>query len=230
MWLNHWRLKVAPSKCCYMIFSKNKKSGEYEEMCLSMYGSEIPLDKTGEMKFLGIKFDKQMNFIKHIDDLINKCNNRLNVLRILKHRSWRVDNKTLLVIYYALIRSIIDYSLILYPILSNAIKNQLQIIQNKALRIIASKKVDEISIKELHELLKVDMISTRAKDLRDRYLSKNIDTENPITIITLYEYEQCKDEFTKFPTLLDAMTELDDEFEEELNSNDFLLTTTNLFS
>ena len=74
------------------------------------------------------------------------------------------------------------------------------------------------------------MISTRAKDLRDRYLSKNIDTENPITIITLYEYEQCKDEFTKFPTLLDAMTELDDEFEEELNSNDFLLTTTNLFS
>jgi len=135
-----------------------------------------------------------------------------------------------LVIYYALIRSIIDYSLILYPILSNAIKNQLQIIQNKALRIIASKKVDEISIKELHELLKVDMISTRAKDLRDRYLSKNIDTENPITIITLYEYEQCKDEFTKFPTLLDAMTELDDEFEEELNSNDFPLTTTNLFS
>ena len=135
-----------------------------------------------------------------------------------------------MVIYYALIRSIIDYSLILYPILSNAIKNQLQIIQNKALRIIASKKVDEISIKELHELLKVDMISTRAKDLRDRYLSKNIDTENPITIITLYEYEQCKDEFTKFPTLLDAMTELDDEFEEELNSNDFPLTTTNLFS
>ncbi len=34
-WLNYWRLKMAPEKCSYMFFSKNKKTGFNEKLDLT---------------------------------------------------------------------------------------------------------------------------------------------------------------------------------------------------
>jgi hypothetical protein len=60
-------------------------------------------------------------------------------MKILSHKSWFLKEKTLIQIYNVLIRSIIDYSVILSPIISKTNLNTLQIIQNNALRIIFKK-------------------------------------------------------------------------------------------
>ena len=57
-------------------------------------------------------------------------------MKILSHKSWFLNEKTLIQIYNVLIRSIIDYS---SPIISKTNSNTLQIIQNNALRIIFKK-------------------------------------------------------------------------------------------
>ena len=202
-WLNRWRLKINPDKCNYLIFSKNKKTGSNEELSIKMYGKKIPMAKDGIQKFLGINFDKYLTFNYHIGEIEEKCNSRLNILRILKNKRWRINNKTLLNIYYTLIRSIIDYFLLLYPVLNDMNKNKLQIIQNKALRIIGNYRQDEISIEELHEELEVEYISTRAINLKERYLKINTKSGNPMLHHLLLDFRNFAEKNTiKFQTPL----------------------------
>jgi hypothetical protein len=60
-------------------------------------------------------------------------------MKILSHNLWLLNEKTLIRIYNVLIRSIIDYSVILSPIILKTNLNTLQIIQNNAFRIIFKK-------------------------------------------------------------------------------------------
>jgi hypothetical protein len=70
-----------------------------------------------------------MNFSKCVEEIVNKCNNRLNIIKILSHKSWKLETNTLKAIYYSLIISIIDYNSIIYPLLSNSNKNKINAIQ-----------------------------------------------------------------------------------------------------
>ena len=81
--------------------------------------------------------------------------------------------KTLLQIYNVLIRSIIDYSSIIAPIISATNLNVLQIIQNKALRIIYKKSLFTRTSNEwLHEQASLCTIKDRLKLLRKRYMEE----------------------------------------------------------
>jgi len=129
-WLNRWRLKKSPEKCCYTIFSKSANVKFKFE--LSMYGGKIPYAK--ENKFLGVTFDESLSFKTHIDLIVKKISNRLNIIKILSHKSWYLSEKTLINLYCSLIRSVFDYSFFLANSLSNLNLNKLQVIQNCALR------------------------------------------------------------------------------------------------
>jgi hypothetical protein len=97
--------------------------------------------------------------------------------------------KTLLQIYNVLIRSIIDYSSIIAPIISATNLNVLQIIQNKALRIIYKKSLFTRTSNEwLHEQASLCTIKDRLKLLRKRYIRKAIANNNPIIIPVINEY------------------------------------------
>jgi len=64
---------------------------------------------------------------------------RLNIIKILAYKTWQLTKQTLIQIYNVLIRSVIEYSAIIAPIISVTNLNTLQIIQNNALRIILNK-------------------------------------------------------------------------------------------
>ena len=140
------------------------------------------------------------------EDLKTKCNNRLNILRILKNRKWRIKEEVLKSVYYALIRSIIDYTLIVYSVLSEKNKEALQIIQNKALRIIYNCSI-EISVNELHRIANEKKISERAIEVKENYLEKNTKSDNPVVKQLLWDFrnylEQTPGE--RFPTPLDKL-------------------------
>jgi len=67
------------------------------------------------------------------------CMDRLNIIKILAYKTWQLTKQTLIQIYNVLIRSVIEYSAIIAPIISVTNLNTLQIIQNNALRIILNK-------------------------------------------------------------------------------------------
>jgi len=148
-WLNKWRLKMAPNKCNYVVFSKNKKTGYKETLDIELYGTKIQQSQEQGIKFLGIRFDKHFSFKNQIEHLKSVCQERMNILKIISHRSWKLDTKTLVNTYKLLIRSVIDYSLYLYDILSETNKQYLQKIQNRCLRIVLREY--NMNINELHE-------------------------------------------------------------------------------
>ena len=76
-------------------------------------------------------------------------------------------------LYCSLIRSILEYSAFLLPILSNKLIDVLKVIQNNALRIILKVKLtDKIKIDELHNLTKVEPIEIRLENQRQQYFTR----------------------------------------------------------
>ena len=67
-----------------------------------------------EAKFLGIIFDSKQNFLSHIKRLKTKCLKALNIIKCVSGTKWGGDQKTLLNLYRALVRSKLDYGSIIY--------------------------------------------------------------------------------------------------------------------
>ncbi|CAF1075643.1 unnamed protein product, partial [Brachionus calyciflorus] len=64
-WLNKWRLKMAPQKCNYIIFSNGTKCYK-DELKLKIYKELITYD---EPTFLGITFDPHFTFMNQVKNL-----------------------------------------------------------------------------------------------------------------------------------------------------------------
>ena len=62
-------------------------------------------------KHLGILLDEKLNFKQHVDNAILKMNNGIFVIKKLRHS---LPRKSLLTIYKAFLRSLIDYGDIIY--------------------------------------------------------------------------------------------------------------------
>ena len=199
VWLNLWRLKMAPNKCFYSIFSNNHKAGELgtkgfnnEKMDLVMYNQLIKLDNNGT--FLGFRFDKFLNCKNQITHIKRSCNHRLNVMKTLSHKSWNIDIKTQLQLYKSLVRSLIDYSLFMFPILSNKNKRRLQYIQDSALRIIYKKNF-EFDINTLHQWSDLETLENRAINLLRKYFDQGKMNQNPLIAELLNNFEKFEKNF-----------------------------------
>jgi hypothetical protein len=204
-WLDKWRLKMAVHKCRQIIFNNQKSSPK--DLEVKLYGTKIKREK--EVMFLGVVLDERLNFKAHIDLVKKKAISRLNIIKTVSHRSWKLSKSTLINLYTSLIRSVFEYSAILAPRLSNQLKNQLQIIQNNALRSILHRHFNRTTgknttIDELHRLASVPTVIDRLATLRNNYLAKSIDTANPIILRAITEYNAfAGGRILATPTLLD---------------------------
>lgn len=98
--------------------------------------NDKPLRVVKTVKFLGLIFDTKLTWNAHINYIEEKCKKRLNILRMISGQSWGAGKATLLTVYRALIRSVLDYGSIAYNSTSLTNKLKLDRIQSKALRII----------------------------------------------------------------------------------------------
>ncbi|RMZ94361.1 RNA-directed DNA polymerase from mobile element jockey-like, partial [Brachionus plicatilis] len=146
LWLIKWKMKISIEKSCSVVFSRYKK--ESDNLNLKIYGNKIVSQK--EIKFLGIKFDSKLNFNILVDEIKERCNKRLNIIKILSNKKWGLNqNKGNL--YKSLVGSILDYS---FPCLNSFSENntrKLQAIQNTAVRSILKLKYDTPSNIVHHE-------------------------------------------------------------------------------
>jgi len=114
-------------------------------------------------------------------------------MKIISHKSWQLTNETLLQVYNVLIRSVMDYSAILMPVICETNKNKLQVIQNNALRIILKKpKLTKTRIVDLHLESKLETLEERFLKLRRRYVQKAIINSNPVILELIDEFKNFK--------------------------------------
>ena len=94
---------ISPEKSNYDIFSRKKTK---LKLNLCLFNSYLPV--ANSIKFLGIVFDDKLMFKNYIDVIKEKCNTRLNLIKVLSKKSWGLSHFTLSTLYKTLIGSIID--------------------------------------------------------------------------------------------------------------------------
>ena len=95
----------------------------------------LPIPFKQKHKFLGLIWDTKLSFREHVKYLKKKCQNSLNLLKILSHTDWGSDTKCLLKLYRALVRSKLDYGSIVYRNAAPTDLQPLNVIHNQGLRL-----------------------------------------------------------------------------------------------
>jgi hypothetical protein len=190
-WMNKWRLTLAPHKCAQIIFSKARDLRN-DSLALTLYGEPIP--RESNPKFLGIVFDSRLKFDVHVEKLKIKVNERLNLLKILSYdKNWNLDTNLLIKFYKVLIRSLIDYACVASAVLTKEVSDELEKMQNNALRIIFKKKLtDQVKNEDLRSWANVVTIKERHRQLMTRYFEKCLTSNNPLIIKLFTNYKEFK--------------------------------------
>ncbi len=184
-WVSLWRLTMSTNKCNFIIFTKtnNKKNLTLK---LKFFDEYIP--QSYSTKFLGITLDSNLTFKEYTNEIYTKCMNRLNIIKILSQPKYKLTNKTLTIIYFTLIRSILDYSSLIFFLLSETNKKKLRSIQYHCLRF-ANRLPLKTSHTELLELTGVCSLDDRFDILNKKYFEKAFLYENRLIIDLCTNYK-----------------------------------------
>ena len=90
-----------------VIFSRKKQSQNHPTISLN----NIHVERATYQKHLGIILDEKLNFKQHVDNAILKINKGISVIKKLCHS---LPRKSLIAIYKAFLRPLIDYGDIIY--------------------------------------------------------------------------------------------------------------------
>lgn len=190
-WCIKWRTIVSTSKSVTTIFSKNAQSKPPKVF----YGSRI-IRYDPNPKFLGVYFDKGLNFKKHTEVMCIRASKRLNMLSSMKGNTWGFDTKLLLTTYKVLVRTIFDYTSFINLTLAKTNIDKLSRIQNKAIRI-ATYWPPGVSTTEMLLNLNLAPIKERSIDSTVTFLNSSLKIVNQPVINML-------DNYLKFPDVFEG--------------------------
>ena len=128
-WAYDWKMlfNLDPKKPAQeVIFSRKKQSQSHPTISLK----NIPGERASYQKHLGIILDEKLNFKQHIDNAILKINKGISVIKKLRYS---LPRKSLVTIYKAFLRPLIDYGDIIYDQPQNeSFCDKLESVQYKA--------------------------------------------------------------------------------------------------
>ena len=123
---------LIPKKTKVITFSRSILARK-TELNLKRYGETLKIYP--QMKFLGITFDSQLNFKKHFEDILDRCNTRYHCLRLLANKKRGPSPSTLIQIYKQCVRPIFEYGSLSTITTSDHIIIKIQRLQNKFIRL-----------------------------------------------------------------------------------------------
>ena len=88
-----------------------------------------------QVRFLGITFDSQLNFKKHFEDILDRCNTRYHCLRLQANKKWGPSPATLIQIYKQCVRPIFEYGSLSTITTWDYIFSKIQQLQNKFIQL-----------------------------------------------------------------------------------------------
>ena len=124
--------------------------------------------------------DENMNWNEHAKYIIGRASKLMNILKVLRGTWWGDHPQTLLQIYVALIRAIIEYSLYLIHITDTSLRTKLQKIQNQCIRLALGYRMST-PINVLHAESKIPYLDNRLQKLADNFTLKLLfQTSSPL--------------------------------------------------
>ena len=100
-------MKLAVHKCSASLFSLNVKDSDMEGLVVKLEGVELKREL--HPKFLGVMFDSKLTFGRHLHLMVEKAQQRGNIIRQLAGKDWEWNKQLMRSSYLALIRSVLIY-------------------------------------------------------------------------------------------------------------------------
>ena len=132
LWLKENKLTLNLSKTKSMLIGSNRKLVNVSSLSVSIF--DCDLDSVNEFKYLGITLASDFTWSDHVDYVISKVNQRLGLLRRIKHL---LPFTARLLFYNSLVLLVFDHGDLVWGDKNNVtLMNDLQVLQNKAAKII----------------------------------------------------------------------------------------------
>ena len=111
-WCKSWKLKLQPTKTELIHFSIHPNKNYPHPVEVTVGNAIIkPLDST---RYLGVIIDKKLDWRRHLDHIETRLAPRIGLLRYLSRTAYEPNNKTMINIFKAIVRTVITYG---YPVL-----------------------------------------------------------------------------------------------------------------
>lgn len=166
-WAKKWKLDFAVIKSTVVVFSRNKNTEREPDLLLA--GNRIPV--RNEVRFLGVIFDSRLLFRAQINDLINRAQRKMDLLKTMSRHGLNVPMPTLVTIYKAFIRSSLEYGSFVLNGIAKGQLERIERVQYQALRLILG-AFPSTPIEQLHTDTGIEKLSTRRSALYHKYLIK----------------------------------------------------------
>lgn len=153
-YMNKWKININNSKT-QAIFFTNRRKKEIPRKHIRIFGSNVTWST--EAKYLGVVLDKRMTHRKHIEYVTSKANIAIRTLYPLLSRNSKLHISNKLLVYKLAIRPIFTYACPAFSNIANCHVKKLQIIQNKALKMILNVSRFERTLK-VHEETGVPLV------------------------------------------------------------------------
>lgn len=182
-WTSKNNIKLNESKCNYLIF--NNRDCHHT----SLYINNKLISEVSSAKYLGLIIDNKLNFNEHIRGIIGVINRTCYFLRRNVHS---MNIKTKFQIYYAYIHSHLSYLPSIWGQARKGDLQDLQVAQNRALKIIFNKPYrtctmemyTELRVLQISEIIKLDSVKLIYK-IKNNLLCTNINLQ---TNCDIHEY------------------------------------------
>ncbi|XP_067930519.1 uncharacterized protein [Watersipora subatra] len=125
-----------------------------------------PLEIIAETKYLGVILQSDLKFNSHIQDKISKANHQLGMIKPALHLA---PEKARLLAYTSLCRFHVEYASSVWDTPINKLVQDIEMVQNTAIRYIANIKGRE-SITAAREKLEIDTLADRHMKIRHTLL------------------------------------------------------------
>ena len=180
-WMKSWKLRVSGSKCQYIIIGK----GDKPNLEFKIFNEKIPYEK--HPVFLGVTFDESLAFQEHIKKLRQRCTKRLNIIKIISHKSWKLKRETVVATYFSLVRSLIDYSAFAAERFSSTNMTYLQVIQNQMIRA-TFRPPFLTNLTNFANSMHIPTLEARLASIFTKYVLTGWQNSNPLTNQLTKEY------------------------------------------
>ena len=191
-WSENNGLSASEEKTTATVFTHRRN---YANIDLYIKGKKIKTENS--VRYLGIIFDKNLSFNKHIESIENSCNKNIGLFKRLSGTSWGMGKSELTILYKSLVLSRILYASTVLSGISKTNLTKLKQIQYSFLKIITG-AVDKTKTEYLEVDTGVFPVDLAIKKHTFSFISRSLAFPNPITQNILEktwhsEYSKTKD-------------------------------------
>lgn len=165
-YLKKWKININNQKT-QALFITNRLKKQLPKSTIRIFDTDVKWQS--DCKYLGMVLEKKLTFKKHFDYVIHRANVAIRTLYPMISRKSQLNVKNKLMIYKLAIRPIVTYACPAFIEIAKTHIKKLQILQNKALKMIMDKSRYERTV-DIHQEAQVPLISVYINKLTEKFI------------------------------------------------------------